>query len=204
MNDKDKQIVKDSALAAADGLIGLGGLNIPWSLCKAYFGVSMKIRQKKALEFVEMIRDNPSVFIESVVSDEKFQDGFVVGLEEYLKERNKTKREIMKRIFLGFATSGDKEWFELERLYNALGLLNQGSLAVLRGVDVRRQEFHQIYEGTTSKNENIYDLINAGILLSDYSSRFGPIKAPFVMVTNFGRKFMKYIDDETQDFESQN
>lgn len=53
-------------------------------------------------------------------------------------------------------------------------------MAILKGVDVSRADFHQICENTMDKNENVYNLVNAGILMSDYSSRIGPIAAPFV------------------------
>lgn len=110
------------------GLASVPGLSIAWSLCKALFGNALELRQQKALEWVEMIRDNPEVFREQLLKSQDFQDGFIVALENYLKIRTIIKRGMARKIFLGFAQSKDKENFELER-YNAT--LNQISAAAL-------------------------------------------------------------------------
>lgn len=194
MNEKDKQLIKDSAIVIADCFASLQpGLNIAWALSKSLYGSSLKLREKKALEWVEMVRENPSIFVESILNDTKFQDGFVYALECYIREKNEKKRKAMKKIFIGFTQSTDKDEFELERMYHVITILNPKDFIVLKDVSVHRVDFHQIYEQDKDKNEFIYDLISAGILVSDYSSRVGPIAAPFVKVTKFGREFIKYL-----------
>ena len=200
MHKKDKQIIKDSALVVADQIASnLPGLNIAWGLSKALYGVGLKLREQRALEWVEMVRDNPSVFTEDILKDTTFQDGFVYALENFIRERGGNKRGIMKKVFLDYAGSADRENFELERFYNVLDLLNYEDIRVLRNVDVGREDFHQVYEDTKDKNENIYNLVNVGILMSDYSSRVGPIAAPFIKTTKFGRDFVKYLTNEEND-----
>jgi hypothetical protein len=92
MNSKDKILVKDSALVVAEAVVDeiaklLPGINIAWGLSKALYGAGMKLRQERVLEWVEMVRDNPSIFTEQILSDEKFQDGFVLALEKYIVEK---------------------------------------------------------------------------------------------------------------------
>ena len=194
MTEKDKQILKDSALVIADQIASaLPGLNIAWGLSKALYGVGLKLREQRALEWVEMVRDNPSAFTEAILQSDTFQDGFVYALERYIREKNEDKRKSMQMIFLGFTQSANQHKFELERMYHVLGILNSADLVVLRDVDITKTEFHQVYEQTPDKNENVYNLVNSGILMSDYSSRVGPIVAPFVKVTAFGKEFIKFL-----------
>ena len=194
MNEKDKQILKDSALVVADQIAStLPGLNIAWGLSKALYGAGLKLREQRALEWVEMVRDNPSAFTELILQDAKFQDGFVYALERYIREKNENKRIAMKAIFLDFALSSNQDQFELERMYHVISILNLKDIAVLKDVNVMRDDFHQVYEQTADRNENVYNLVNAGILMSDYSSRIGPIAAPFIKVTEFGKDFIRFL-----------
>ena len=194
MDEKAKQIIKDSALVIADQIaLALPGLNIAWGLSKALYGAGLKLREQRALEWVEMVRDNPSAFTKSILQDAKFQDGFVYALERYIREKNENKRIAMRAIFLGFAQSSNQDRFELERMYHVLSILSLEDMRALKDVDVTRADFHQVYEQTADKNENVYNLVNAGILMSDYSSRIGPIAAPFIKVTEFGKDFIKFL-----------
>ena len=194
MDEKAKQIIKDSALVIADQIASaLPGLNIAWGLSKALYGAGLKLREQRALEWVEMVRDNPSAFTKSILQDAKFQDGFVYALERYIREKNENKRIAMRAIFLGFAQSSNQDRFELERMYHVLSILSLEDMRALKDVDVTRADFHQVYEQTADKNENVYNLVNAGILMSDYSSRIGPIAAPFIKVTEFGKDFIKFL-----------
>lgn len=194
MKEKDKQILKDSALVIADQIASaLPGLNIAWGLSKALYGAGLKLREQRALEWVEMVRDNPSAFTETIMQDAKFQDGFVYALERYIREKNDNKRKVMRSVFLGFALFPNQDTFELERMYHVLSILSMEDMAVLKDVDFTRTDFHQVYEQTADKNENVYNLVNAGILISDYSSRIGPIAAPFIKPTAFGKSFIKFL-----------
>ncbi|MDF1496904.1 MAG: hypothetical protein P1P90_02490 [Patescibacteria group bacterium] len=195
MNQKDKQLIKDSALIVADQIASnLPGLNIAWGLSKALYGAGLKLREQRTLEWVEMIRDNPSVFTDLVLKDVKFQDGFVYALERYIREMREDKRVNMRSVFLGFTKSTVEDSFELERIYHVIGILNVLDIRVLKDIDISKNDFQQVYEQTPEYNENIYNLVNAGILMSDYTSRLGPIKAPFVKVTEFGKQFIKFIN----------
>tara|TARA_B100000378_G_C18017592_1_gene403052 strand:+ start:267 stop:872 length:606 start_codon:yes stop_codon:yes gene_type:complete len=194
---KDQIILQDSGTAIVDQAVALiPGLNLAWGLSKAYYGAALKLRQERALEWVEMVRDNPGTFSKEILLDESFQDGFADSLEKFIRQRSAGKREHMKQIFLGFAGSEDKNNFELERFYHVLTILNEEDINVLRDVDRKRDTFHQIYKGTATKNENIFNLVNSGVLTSDYVSRMGPIEAPFVKITDFGKKFIRYLETD--------
>jgi hypothetical protein len=145
MEEKNKIILQDvgsaivdSAVGAADNLVlQIPALGLAWGLSKALFGAAMKLRQKKALEWVEMVRDNPSIFNRQILEDEIFQDGFVIMLEAYLKERNEKRRQIMKNIFLSFTSSVDKINFPMEKYIHTLTQLSQRDILVLKDVDIR-------------------------------------------------------------------
>lgn len=201
MNDKGKIIVEDSGLALVEAVVDeiaskLPVINIAWGLSKALFGAGMKLRQKRALEWVEMVRDSPSVITNEVLSDEKFQDGFVYALEKYLIERNEEKRRIFRNIFLGFAKAEDRDGFPLEKFSHTLSQLSEVDIKVLRDVKVDEQGAnYQIYGNNSTGIENIYNLISLGILLDTTGTRMGwtAENDPFVKLSIFGKEFIGYI-----------
>jgi len=202
MNDKDKQLLKDSALVVADQIVSnIPALNVAWGLSKALFGAGLKLRQKRALEWVEMIRDNPGVFTQKLLRQEEFQDGFVYALERYLIERNEEKRRIFRNIFWGFAEAENKEKFPLEKFTHTLSQLSELDITVLRDVNPEEKgQNYQVYGENFNRIENIHNLINLGILLDTTGSRIGynPEKSPpFVKTSLFGKEFTKYIKSES-------
>lgn len=195
MEEKDKILIQKSAIVAADGIVALvPGLNIAWGLSKALFGAGMELRQKRVLEWVEMVRDNPTVFTKDIVESEEFQDGFVFALEQFLRERSEEKRTILKNVFLGFTESNDKENFPLERFAHTTSQLGLEDIATLRDVDLKRADAnYQIYNNVDTRVVNIFNLIYLGLLVDDTNARMGPVNAPFVRISNFGTDFIKYI-----------
>ncbi|MBU1092413.1 hypothetical protein KJ836_01965 [Patescibacteria group bacterium] len=191
----NKQILKDSALVVADQIASsIPVLNIAWGLSKALYGAGLKIRQQKALEWVEMVRDNPAVFTQKLLEQEEFQDGFVYALEKYLLERNEDKKSYFKNIFLGYAQANSMRDFPLEKFIHTLSQLNEIDIEVIRDIDLTRTDKnYQIYGNEERRLTNIFNLISLGILHSDPSSRLGPMKAPFVWISEFGREFIKYL-----------
>lgn len=209
MNDKDKIIMEDVASAAVDTTLSVADeivsriplLGLAWGLSKALFGAGLKLRQKRALEWVEMVRDNPSIFTETILADEKFQDGFAYALEKYLIERNEKKRKIFRNIFLGFTKADNIEKFSLEKFTHTLSQLSELDIEVLKDINLEGNgQNYQIYGTNTTKIDNIYNLINLGILLDTTGSRLGhnPEDSPFVKVSIFGKEFISYIKDEDQ------
>lgn len=204
MNDKDKILLKDSGLVVAEAVIGeiaknFPVINIAWGLSHALYGAGLKLRQDKVLEWVEMIRDNPDYFTESVLSDEKFQDGFVYMLECFIRERNEERREAMKKIFLGFTKSDDKENFPIEKFTHTLSQLSTKDIMVMVDIDVEKASGvnpnYQVYPNSSVSDVSIHNLINLGILLDDNTSRLGPIGSPFVRISEFGKEFIQFIKE---------
>jgi hypothetical protein len=197
MQEKDAKLLQSSALVVADQIVShIPALNIAWGLSKALYESGMKLRQQKALEWVEMVRDNPHTFTKELLENIEFQDGFVCALEKYLTERNESKRKTFRTIFLGYADSDHREAFPLEKYIHTLSQLTEEDILTLRDVDVARDDTnYQVYGNNDQKITNIYNLINLGILHTDPSSRMGPILAPFVWLSDFGKEFRKYIVD---------
>jgi hypothetical protein len=193
MNEKDKQITKDTLDVVASAI---PGLSIAWGLSKALYGAGLKLRQEKALEWVEMVKSHPGVFTKEILGQKEFQDGFVYSLERYLMERSEKKRKQFCNIFLGYANSDNKMTFQLEKFIHVLSQLNEEDINVLRDVDISRADKnYQIYGNKDLHNSNIYNLINLGILHNDPNSRLGSVNAPYVWISEFGKEFVRYIKD---------
>lgn len=136
MNQKDEQITKDVALAVADEVVShIPGLGLAWALSKALHGAGLKLRQQRALEWVEMVRDNPTIFIESLLINEDFQDGFSFALEAYLAERSRQRKSIIRNIFMGFAITDHRAQFEIERLLNTTSIISVDAIQLLAYID---------------------------------------------------------------------
>lgn len=200
MNNKDKQLLKGSALVVADQIASsIPALNIAWGLSKALFGAGMKLRQQRALEWVELIRDNPEVFTKELLEQEELQDGFVYAFEKYLVERSEQKRKIFRNIFLGFAKADDKRNFPLEKFSHTLSQLGEVDIEVLREVKIDEYgENYQIYGNNANRIDNIHSLINLGLLLNTTGTRggFDPRNSPFVKFSPFGWELIKYLANE--------
>lgn len=132
MKDSDKQLLKTSAVTGIDAVAGLiPGLSLAWGLSKALYGNGLALRQQKALEWVEMVRDDPSLFKEQVLQSQEFQDGFVVALEDYIKTRSVLKRGMARKIFKEFTRCGNKVEFQLERYDDTLQKISEASIQFL-------------------------------------------------------------------------
>lgn len=141
----DKQSDPNLIKRAIDaGISSTPGLSIAWAVCKALYGNALELRQQRALEWVEMIRDNPDVFRKEVLESVEFQDGFIVALEDYLKLRTLLKRAMARKIFTDFTQADDKGQFELERYNMTLRQISSASLRFMAyikaTVEPKRQE----------------------------------------------------------------
>lgn len=135
MNSKDKKILKEASLVVADEIVSkIPALNIAWGLCKSLHGAGMKVRQDRALEWVEMIRSNPAIFTKQILSNENFQEGFILLFENYVRERNEEKRKIYKKIFLGFAKTKNYTIYPIEAYQNVVSQLTTGEIVNLKEI----------------------------------------------------------------------
>ncbi|MDZ7744605.1 MAG: hypothetical protein U5K77_02480 [Candidatus Saccharibacteria bacterium] len=128
----DKNLLKRSGFALIDSTASvLPGLAQAWALSKALFGNALQLRQQRALEWVEAISNNPTIFNERLVNSDEFQDGFVVALEDYIKLRDFLKRRVALKAFEEFAACDDKVEFPLERYNDTLRKISPVSLRAL-------------------------------------------------------------------------
>ncbi len=198
MQEKDKQLLKSSALNTADAIIAASnpGLAIAWGLAKALFGAGMSLRQGRALNFAEFIHDDSGTFTTEILNTEQFQDAFVFTLENFLRERSEMKREIMKNIFIGFTKVENKKQFPLEKYVHTLSQLTEADIETLAKVDVTRDDpNYQIDDIPGQHTNNLYDLISLGILHDRTNGRNYNVGkgAPFISVTEFGKGFCTYL-----------
>jgi hypothetical protein len=201
LGSKDKVLTEDAAIAVVDVVVDqiailFPSIKIAYGLSKALYGSGLKLRQQKALEWVEMVRDNPSFFTEKVINDAAFQDGFVVALEKYIIERNENKRKVFRNIFLGFAIAEKKELFPLEKCTHTLSQLSEVDIEVLRDTkNDQKNKNYQVYGNNSNRKESSHNLINLGLLFDTTGSRGGydPGNSPFVVISPFGLEFKKYI-----------
>lgn len=138
---KDLIVLQNSAIVIIDNMVATfdnsnnGGaplLAIAWGLSKGLYGAGVQLRQDRAVEFVEMIRDNPGIFTKQLLQTEEFQDAFVYVFQKYLSERVAEKRKTIKRIFCGFCEEENKQDFKLERFLNTLEQLSADDIEVLK------------------------------------------------------------------------
>ena len=160
MNNKDQIIMQDSALTIADSIvttINSPSLNMAWGLCKNLFGAGMKLREKKALEWVEMIKNNPSIFTEQILKDEQFQDGFVYVFESFLKERNEERRRCYKKFFIDFANSGKYLEYPIETYVAVLSQFEPNDFILLKNLNL---EIEKSKYQLVSKDEHYVRKLN--------------------------------------------
>ena len=203
-----KQRTKDVLSAGISNLpVGIG---TAWDLAEAYFGAGLKLRQERATEWVEMVRDNPGKFVEELANTEEFQDKFVYCLEKYLRERSEEKRRIFRNIFLGEMEPSTDKVFSVEKYINTLQLMSEREVRILRDL-VKEKDLHKLnkvdkntfgdvwVDARLEHEEIIYSLVNLGILNPSYKTvtRVGESKSNLnIHITKFGLEFIKYITNE--------
>lgn len=116
-------------------LIPLVSTNPAWGVIfglffSVYVGIAT-YKQQRLNEVASFIQEHPEQFRREIVESEEFKDGFVIFLADYLRSRTLSKREILKRIFLGFTSSNDKEAFELERMNSCVERMSIQSMEFL-------------------------------------------------------------------------
>lgn len=211
MKEKDKQILKDSVDVIVSNIPALG---IAWNLSKALYGAGLKLRQQRALEWVEMIRDNPNIFTKEILETEEFQDKFVYSIEHYIRERSEEKRRIFRKIFLGTVNSNNDKMFPIEKYINTLTLLSFNDIRMIKKLAIEDsfkknnfrkipymtpKDFWEAPDNPPDTAEIAYSLINLGILVSESEIGFGigsTADALKIKFSAFGLKFIDFIKYE--------
>lgn len=202
MKQSNKNLLRRSAYEIADSIASnIPGVSQAWALGKALYGNALELRQQRALEWVEAIRDNQSIFNESVVNSEEFQDGFIVGLENYIKLRSFVKRRVALKIFRDFSLEDSKVEFQLERFNDTLLKISHtslGYLALLKKT-VDTTSFMDIGDEHVDSLQELEYLglvrqggtINSNVWSSTDSFEW--------RLTKFAHEFVKFIDESPED-----
>jgi len=95
------------------------------------YGVYLALKQDELNELLVFIQKHPEEFREEIVKSEEFRKGFIQFFDTYVKERLERKRKISQVILLDFATSENKDAYELERLQDTLLKISPEALELL-------------------------------------------------------------------------
>lgn len=201
MVGKDESETKDTiALLVAATAVSIPAIAPLLALAQAMLGVGISLRVDRFKELLAYIGKNIGVFSEEVLNDQSFQDGFVYLLEQYLRERNEKRRQYMRGLLLGFARYPTKESFPLEKFVHTLSQLNYEDVDTLIAANLKTYtpEFRldgsfQVYGNSRMSIDSITSLMHLGLLLQDHQPRMGPLYAPYVSVSYFGRQFLDYV-----------
>lgn len=133
VNETIKLGAKNFAIPAINSLVATRPEFIPyWVLVQGLFLSALDIQKEKTIEFAKFIKNNSGKFTKKIVNSNEFKDGFVYTFEQYLKQRNFKKRLLIQKIFLGYATSKDKQSFEFERMYDVINKLSVSQIEILK------------------------------------------------------------------------
>lgn len=118
-------IVSDLLVLSGRPFLGLA--------CKAVtgaWGYLEEMAKQDLYEFVELLRAG-NVTDEDVRTKD-FRVGMELTYDQWMKARKESKRKIVRNIFLGFAGTHDRSSFRIERMYQALDLLEEDDIILLK------------------------------------------------------------------------
>ena len=136
MKKEVKSIVKNIAIPTVDEFVK----NLPmdyiqikaaWFAFKNSYGLFADLFQDEAIEFLENVKNNINEIGDEILQSKDFKQGLLISLEQIARLRQKKKRMIAQRIFLGFMSSKDRDNFDLEKMYQTLNLLSFDALKLL-------------------------------------------------------------------------
>lgn len=184
----DKLLLEKVCEITADKVVDaiattIPGINIAWNLSKAYFGRGMRLREQRALEWVEFVRDNLGQFSQKLFEQEEFQDCFVLLLEAYIKERAEKKRKIHQQLLLGLKEKNKKELekFEIEKMiwitnqisFDALNVLSFIKSNILEKIEEDVQKELSVFQDREGvEGIRLEDITRARIIVSEYISKW--------------------------------
>lgn len=218
--DIAKKATKDGTDAALSAVPFVGPA---WDIAKAVFGAALALRHERASEWLLYIYENLIVFRAELFTSTEFQDAFVYTLEKYIRERNENKRELIKNIFLDFATTEQKARFELERLVNTASTVSIEAIELLSYIEQNilpemKTEYEQHngqiiqrlsekveerlgdqkgeHHDTNKLRDTVAELINLGVFRSwteSYNTLGGGGSSLEYNLTIFGSQFIEYV-----------
>lgn len=198
----DINLVKRIATGQLDAVASsVPGFAQAWALIKALFGNATELRQHRAIEWIEMVRDNPTIITQEVLRSEDFQDAFAWSFEKYIVQRQQHKRNMMRNVFLGYAKAMYKD-FPLERMYSIIENLTLLDISVfrmaLKEADKNLGKSYQVRGNSEKRLTEISGLIYSGLLIEERMTRMNGVLAPFVTISELGKRFANFLTLEQE------
>lgn len=190
---KDLEKTKADAIARADNmlnswvnpsmgmLLGMTGhplLGVAWLVAFGAFSYVSTDSTNKLDKFVGLLKEGN--FKEEDVQTEGFCEGLNVLFEAFMKARNEIKTNIIRRILLGFSSTGDRQRFHLERLCfctNSISLETLYFLLFLKEevVPQLKQEFEETWsKENPDEGDKWYKYVPIDSPLGRYLEQFDP------------------------------
>ena len=131
---KPVQMRKTETTDALKGLVGALCQTNPvtavlWGLFQEQETAKWRYRVDEFLTYVSDGR-----FVKDLLEDEQFQDGLALAFRAYVQQRNEKKRDLIKKVFMGFAEEENKEDFELERIFDVIEKISFDQMKMLKKV----------------------------------------------------------------------
>jgi hypothetical protein len=210
LDSNNLEVATDVGAVAVTGFATLVHplLGIIVGMAAAYFGPAIARRKDKAEDLIRYVQDNISLFTPEILADEVFQDGFIVLMEKYIRERNDDKRLILQKILLGYIEAPNLLDFPLEEMTDLVSRIRMSDVAILRSAlieeaeDNERKESGDVRSFMLRQDPNaVSRLIYFGLLHEDRTTN-GPQIREYdeknflnVWVSPSGRAFSNYIKD---------
>ncbi len=161
-------------------------LGTAFGLAAALFGPALERRIARADDILKQIKDNPNIFTPELLADEKFQDGLILFIEKYIRERNEDKLIIMRSVFAGFGKAPNLNEFPLEEMTDLVARLRFADIVLLKlalsqevsqDQDQRRQNSFKFDKPPF----NVSRLIYFGLLMEDRTKNGSKLSAKLMI-----------------------
>lgn len=188
-------------------------LGVAVGLAGAYFGPAMERRHDRVKELVLYVQQYIDDFNPQILEDEMFQDGFVLLMEKYIRERNEQKRLILQRVLRGYIQAPSLLDYPLEEMADLVSRLR------LKDVETFRKALQQAAEAGRSQSLSTYEgakpfllredpysvsrLVYFGLLYEDRTRNGVEIREHkdqyylHVWLSPAGREFARYLDRDS-------
>jgi len=209
---KPKQIHVEQTIQGTVATAGaihpaLGGIV---GVAAALFGPALVRRIGRVEEILNEVRADPELFTADLLANEQFQDGMVLFIETYIRERNEEKLLIMRRVFKGFAKAPSLNEFPLEEMTDLVSRLRFGDISLFKLALTQAEQHKELRPPErergfklTEHPFNVSRLIYFGLLMEDRLQNGPQVREStdpgflYVFISPLGWQFAKYL---TKDF----
>jgi hypothetical protein len=184
-------------------------LGVAVGIAAALFGPAIERRQDRAEDLILYIQEHIADFTPQVLEDKKFQDGFVLLMEKYIRERNDDKRVILQHILKGYIHAPNLLEYPLEEMAELVSRIRMSDVAILRNAFEEESRDASANPNNDPKSFMLREdpnavsrLIYFGLLHED-RTKSGPVIREYdqknylyVWVSPAGREFAKHLGSQ--------